>query len=151
MPTDIFGRTPGTPKIPFTADKATIDWGGPITTAMNVTLTYSQGVQRRRTIGNKDTVIFASMPLGSINISRLLTDDAANLFNSPGWKVCDEPATVKITFRGGCADQESASNKEMTLTAIGCIVSQFSISAEAEGLTVVDNVVIDFLQLQASS
>jgi len=151
MPTDIFGRTPGAPKIPFTADKATIDWGGPITTAMNVNITYSQTVQRRRTIGNKDTVIFASMPVGQITIARLLTDDATTLFASPGWNVCTGPATIKVTFRGGCSDQASASTKEMTLTAIGCIVSQFSISAEAEGLTVVDQVMIDFLQLQAAS
>jgi hypothetical protein len=148
--TDIFGRTPSTPKIPFTADKATIDWGGPLTSAINVSVSYSQAVQRRRTIGNKDTIIYASQPLGTISIARLLTEDANNLFNQPGWRACDAPATIKLTFRGGCEDNLSTTGKQLTLTCIACLVSQFQISAEAEGLTVIDNVVIEFLQLQAS-
>lgn len=145
--TDVFGRTPATPKVPFTADKATIDWGGPLSSAMNVTLSYSQAVQRRRTIGNKDVIIYASQPLGQITIARLLTEDASNLFSQPGWRACDPPATIKLTFRGGCADEVSTQGKDLTLTAVGCLVSQFQIQAEAEGLTVIDNVVIEFLQL----
>lgn len=146
--TDVFGRTPTIPKMPFTADKATIDWGGPITTAMNVSLGYSQAIQRRRTIGNKNSVIYAAQPVGSITIARLLTEDATSLFNAPGWKVCDGPGTITLTFRGGCDDKPSTSGN-LVFTAIGCMVANFSISAEAEGLTVIDNVGIEFLQLQA--
>lgn len=149
--TDIYGRTPSIPKIPFTADKATIDWGGPLVSAMNVNLSYVQQIMRRRSIGNKNTVIYATQPYGTISIARMLTDDAQYLFSQPGWKACEAPATIKITFRGGCDDVPEATRKELTLTAVGCYVSQFTIGAEAENLTVIDSVSIEFLQLQADT
>lgn len=151
MALDIYGRTPLNPKIPYTADKALIDWGGPVSSAINVTINYSQAVQRRRTVGNKNAVIYAMQPIGRISIARLLIgEEAGSLFTQPGWNACDQ-GTIKVTFKGGCGDSQSTTQKDLTLTAIGCIVSDFTISAEAEGLTVLDNVSIEFLQLQQSS
>ena len=145
--TDIFGRSPSTIKLPFTADKATIDWGGAINSAINVSVSYSQGIQRRRTIGNKNAVIWATMPIGGITIARLLVEDSNDLFSQPGWRTCEGPATIHLTFRGGC--DTALGNGSLTLTALGCYVSTFRVAAEAEGLTVIDDVAIEFLQLQA--
>lgn len=138
---DIFGFGDQQIKTPLTADKALISWGGIVTGAINVSVSYAQQVQRRRTIGNKDAVIYASMPAGQVTMARLLTTDAGLLFSAPGWQACN-PGTISISFGGGC---DSAVG--FVVTAIGCVVSQFQIQAEAEGLTVMDNVTIDFLQL----
>jgi hypothetical protein len=141
---DLFGFSDQNIKAPLTADKATINWGGGIVTgAIQISVAYAQQVNRRRTIGNKDAVIWAAMPSGQITIQRLLTTDATELFKSPGWKAC-EPGTITLTLGGGCD-----STGGVTFTARGCIVSQFSVSAEAESLTVMDNVSIEFLQLTA--
>lgn len=140
---DLYGFGDQNIKTPLTADKATLDWGGVITGAVQVSISYAQQVQRRRTIGNKDAAIWATMPTGQVTIARLLTIDAGQLFNAPGWKAC-EPGTITLTLGGGCGGGGG-----FTLTAKGCVVSQFQIQAEAEGLTVMDNVVIEFLQLNA--
>lgn len=140
---DLFGFGDQNIKTPLTADKATINWGGIVTGATQVTVAYAQQVQRRRTIGNKDAVIYASMPSGQVSVQRLLTTDANALFNSPGWRAC-EPGTITLTLGGGCAGGGGPS-----FTATGCVVSQFSVTAEAESLTVMDNVTIEFLQLTA--
>jgi len=138
---DLFGFGDQNIKQPLTADKAIISWGGIVTGAINISVSYAQQVQRRRTIGNKDAVIYASQPMGQVSMARLLTTDAGLLFSSPGWQACN-PGTISVTFGGGCSGGVG-----FTVTAIGCVVSQFQIQAEAEGLTVMDNVVIDFLQL----
>lgn len=138
---DLFGFSNQTIKTPLTADKATIQWGGIVTGAIQVSVSYAQQINRRRTIGNKDAVIFASMPNGQVSMQRLLTTDSAALFSSPGWSACN-PGTITLTL-GGC----NAGGP--TFTATGCVVSQFQVQAEAESLTVMDNVVIEFLQLKA--
>jgi len=140
---DLFGFTSQTIKTPFTADKATIQWGSVVTGATQVTVSYAQQVNRRRTIGNRDTVIFASQPNGNINIQRLVTNNSSQLFKSPGWSACT-PGTITLTL-GGCPNDGGTS----TYTATGCVVSQFSITAEAESLSIMDNVVVEFLQLTA--
>jgi hypothetical protein len=144
MANDLYGFNLANLRTPLTADKATIDWGGPVTAAIQLSVAYMQQVQRRRTIGNRDAVIWATMPQGQITIARLLTTDATSLFTAPGWKAC-EPGTITLNLGGGC-DGATA----FSLTALHCIVSQFSLQAEAESLTVMDNVVIEFLQLQPS-
>ncbi len=140
---DLFGFGNQSIKTPLTADKATIQWGGVVTGAVQVNISYAQQVNRRRTIGNKAAVIWAAMPSGQITIQRLLTTDAAALFSSPGWNACT-PGTITLTLGGGCGGGNGP-----TFTATGCVVSQFSVTAEAESLTVMDNVVIEFLQLTA--
>jgi len=143
MANDVFGFNAYTPATPITADKATLIWGQVVTGAIQVSVTYAQQVNRRRTIGNKAAVIWAAMPNGQISIQRLLTTDSAGLFSAPGWQAC-LPGTITLQLAGGC-DRGASS----TYTASGCIVSQFSIQAEAESLTVMDNVTIEFLQLSA--
>lgn len=138
---DLFGFGDQNIKTPLTADKATLNWGGIVTGAVQVSISYAQQVQRRRSIGNKDAIIWSTMPQGQVTIARLLTTDAGQLFSAPGWKAC-EPGEITLTLGGGCDGAQA-----FTLTAKGCIVSQFQIQAEAEGLTVMDNVVIEFMQL----
>jgi hypothetical protein len=140
---DLYGFGDQNIKTPLTADKATIQWGSTIVTgAIQVAVSYAQQINRRRTIGNKDAVIWAAMPNGQINVQRLLTTDSATLFSADGWNAC-RPGTIILTLGGGC----NSSATPMTFTAKGCVVSQFSVQAEAESLTVMDNVVIEFLQL----
>jgi hypothetical protein len=56
-----------------------------------------------------------------------------------GWSACS-PAT--ITFQtGGCKGGGG------TIIGNGAVVSQFSISAEVEGMTVMNNLVIDFFSM----
>jgi hypothetical protein len=136
---ELFGYEDHQIKTPLTADRATIDWGGTVTAAIQLSVTYMQQIQRRRSIGNQDAIIWASMPQGQITIARLLTTDASKLFSSPGWKFC-EYGEITIDL-GACK------GSGFGLRATGCVVSQFSLQAEAESLTVMDNVVIEFLQL----
>jgi len=138
---DLFGFDSHNIATPLTADKATIQWGGIVTGAIQVQVSYSQQINRRRTIGNKDAVIYASMPNGQITIQRLLTSDANGLYSAPGWSACN-PGSVSVSL-GSCQGGGSS------FTATGCVVSQFQVQAEAESLTVMDNVVIEFLQLSA--
>jgi hypothetical protein len=144
MANDVFGFRGQDIAIPLTADKATLIWGDIVTGAIQVSITYAQQVNRRRTIGNVSAVIWASMPSGQITIQRLLTTDSAGLFSAPGWQAC-LPGTITLQLAGGC-DRGPAGS----YTAWGCIVSQFSIQAEAESLTVMDNVTIEFLQLSSN-
>lgn len=139
---DLFGFANQTIKTPFTADKATIQWGGIVTGAVQVAVSYAQQVNRRRTIGNRDAVIFASQPNGNVNIQRLVTNNSSALFSAPGWNACN-PGTITLSL-AGC--QRSGGSR---FTATGCVVSQFSVTAEAESLTIMDNVVVEFLQLTA--
>jgi len=144
--TDVFGFQGVTPSTPLTADKAILMWGGGIVTgATNIAINYAQQVNRRRTIGNKSAIIWASMPSGQITMQRLLTTDTAGLFSAPGWRAC-QPGQIILDLAGACTGGVSAGS----YTATGCIVSQFAIQAEAESLTVMDNVTIEFLQLSSN-
>jgi hypothetical protein len=140
---DLFGYKDQDIATPITADKCTINWGGIVTGAVQISINYAQQINRRRTIGNRVAAIWATMPVGQITIARLLTTNSSELFSSPGWKAC-EPGTLTFAMAGGCGGGAST-----TLTATGCIVTQFQVQAEAEGLTVMDNVTIEFLQLSA--
>ena len=86
-------------------------------------------------------MIWAALPNGQITIQRMLTTDAKSLFTASGWQACN-PGTITISVGGGC---DGAGG--LKLTATGCVVTQFGLSLEAESLTVMDNVVIEFLQL----
>jgi hypothetical protein len=145
MANDVFGFRGQEIATPLTADKATLIWGNVLVTgAIQVSITYAQQVNRRRTIGNRSAVIWASMPNGQISVQRLMTTDSSQLFSTPGWQACD-PGDITLQLAGGC-DRGPAG----TYMATGCIVSQFSIQAEAESLTVMDNVTIEFLQLSTN-
>jgi hypothetical protein len=137
---DIFKRENSNTVSPITADKCTINWGGILTAAIQVQLSYAQQVQRRRTIGNKSSVIFATYPVGQASIARLIAgSDAGNIFDAPGWDPCNPG---QLTFNMDGCDAGG-----YNLVAKNCIVSQFSVTAEAEGLTVIDNLVVEFMEL----
>lgn len=150
---DVFKRQPIDLKHPITADMCLIEWGNILTTATNLQLVYQQPVTRRRTLGTngKSTaVIYAAQPLGSISIARLFADGVENIFDRDGWSNCGNLATIRINFTGD-SSQEGCDTKGGIYTALGCIVTSYSLSAEAEGLTVIDNVSIEFLQLEYSA
>jgi len=135
---DVFNKEQ-TIKQPITADLCSIVWDGEtVTQAMQFQLTYSQQISRRRSIGSEDAIIYGSQPQGQITIARLMCDSSA-LFSSDSW-TC-RPGT--LTFQ--TATCEGAGG--VTYTANGCMVSQYSVTASAEDLTVVDNVVVEFLEL----
>ena len=135
---DIYNRDAGNYKAPITADKCTLTWEGIVSAAIQVQISYAQQVTRRRTIGNQDMVIFASYPQGQISIARMLCAGADDIFSRGGWNHC-QPTTISFEM-AGCAGG-------FNLSATHCIVSQYTVSAEAEGLTVIDNLVIEFLEL----
>jgi hypothetical protein len=119
---DMYNREEATVQAPITADRCEISWEGAFAAAMQVQISYSQQIQRR------------------ITIARLLTSASYDIFSRPGWDAC-KPG--QLSFKMG----ECGGGGGSTLTAKNCIVSQYSLSAEAEGLTVVDNIVIEFLTL----
>jgi hypothetical protein len=141
---DLFQRQDSTIKTPVTADNCLITWDGAIAAAMQVQISYQQQVQRRRTIGNQNAIIYATYPVGQITIARLIADGASDLFGKTGWSACT-PGQLTFAMSGG--QGASCAAQGYSLTAKGCVVSQFSVQAEAEGLTVVDNITIEFLEL----
>jgi hypothetical protein len=142
---DVFHRDNSNVVQPITADKCTINFGGILAAAIQVQITYSQGVQRRRTIGNKQAILFATYPVGQATIARMIAgNDGGSIFSAPGWDPCN-PGQLSFNM-AGCGNAGSGYN----LVAKNCIVTQFSVTAEAEGLTVIDNVVVEFMDLSNS-
>jgi len=138
---DVFGRSAQTITGPITADRGVIDWGGGIVTSCtNISIGVAVPIQIRHTIGNQQSVIYAGQPSGTISINELLAENAGYLFSLPGWNVC-QPTSITLSF-ASCSAGEGIS-----LRADGCVVSQYSLSAEAEGTTVFDAVTINFTQL----
>jgi hypothetical protein len=136
---DLFGYANVSPKAPITADRCTLSFGGVIATAMQVQISYQQQINRRRTIGNKEALLWGSQPQGQANIQRMVIGTEA--YGGKGWSACD-PADMTFEMQG-------CTSGGPKLTARAAVVSQFSVTAEAESLTVMDNVVIDFMQLTA--
>lgn len=172
---ELFGRTPVKTVRPITADMCTILWspenpssgatGGILTGATNINISYQQQVVRRRTLatanGTPLAAIYPTQPQGSIQIQRLFADlssevGSANngqiltsvhdLFSFAGWNVCAGTAAITLNFDGKSAYPDCAT-KTYGYRMTGAIVTGYNISAEAEGLTVVDNVSIEFLQM----
>ena len=158
---DIFNRKQLSIEKPITADMVLLHWGGSggaagtgstgviVAQATNFSMSYQQQVTRRWTLGgsNKNTcVIYPGRPIGSIRIQRLFVDKNENMFNNPGWDPCGETATITVQLDGsGAVNNCSVSGG--TYTARGCVVTGYGITAEADGLTIIDDVTIEFLQL----
>ncbi len=142
MANDIFNRKKLTIKTPFTADACGISVDGtPAAHAVQVQCSYSQQVQRRRSIGNQDAIIYGSQPVGQITINRLVVEDAYGILGGKTFQGCGQDGVVTLHLASNCGSGSKDFRCE------GCIASQFSISIEAEGLTVMDNIVIEFLQM----
>ena len=121
---------------PATADKSTISWGGNPAGVQQFSITYNQQVNKRKQVGNTGTVVWGSQPSGQINIQKLVVGSSVK--GGPGFNSC---SPVNISFSaGGCSSGGS-------VTATGCVVSSYGMSAEADGLTVMENVVIDFVSM----
>jgi hypothetical protein len=132
---DIYGFSSNV-STPATADKSTIGWGGSVAGAVQVSVSYNQQINKRRQMGNGGAIVWASQPTGQINIQKLVIGSLAK--GNPGFSACS-PTT--ITFNaGGCSSGGG-------VTATGCVVSQYTITAETDGMTVMENVVIDFVSL----
>jgi hypothetical protein len=141
---DIFNKPDYTMENPFTADACIVSIdGNPASYAVNVQVQYMQQVTRRRTIGGRNTaVIYGSMPNGQIQIQRLAIPAAmAVIGSSDTFKGCGQGGKVDITLAGNCGAGGT------TFTCKGCIVSSYGLTIEAEGLTVMDNITIDFIQM----
>lgn len=173
---EIFGRKAARTVRPITADMCSIIWSGDddpnvtagttVLGATNISISYQQQVVRRRTLaapgGTPLALIYPTQPLGSIQIQRLYADlvnqagartlnkevasNVQGIFQLPGWNVCQGTASLKISFSGETA-YEKCATAARGYRATGAVVTGYNISAEAEGLTVVDNVSIEFLQL----
>lgn len=159
---DIYGRKMVTPKKPITADMCMIVWGregaegggeNALTGATNVSIQYQQQVIRRRTLGSVGghpaAVIYPTQPMGSMQLQRLFTDNPGLIFTYPGWNICQGTASLDVRFNGASVYDDCGQGYN-GFHISGATVTGYNISAEAEGLTIVDNVNIEFLQLSAA-
>jgi hypothetical protein len=132
---DMFGFSSTNITSPVTADRCTVSFGGPVATAVNVSIQYNQQINRRRVIGNSGVLVWASSPQGQASIQTMAA--GSSLKGSSGFSAC-RPSTVTFTLRG-C----SAGGGQIRCN--GAVVSSYQITAEVEGLTVMENVVVDFV------
>ena len=87
-----------------------------------------------------------------MTIARLFAEGNGEIFNYPGWNICQGTALLVINFNCVGAYAECTGNANFgSLDVSGATVSGYSLSAESEGLTIVDNLTIEFLQLSHSS
>lgn len=130
-------------KAPFTADRAKLTWdGGQIDAAINVQISYQQQMNRRRVIGNRWAVRWGTQPIGQLTCQRILVSGDKNIYTGDIWNQCKNPETnVEITLMD-CEEKQGPTYK-----CSGPIVTQLQVTVEAESLTCLDNVVIEFMQL----
>lgn len=159
---DIFHRKPLNIEKPITADMVMLYWGSSgggtsggtiVAQATNFQLQYQQQVNRRWTLGGAGVntcVIYPGRPIGTIRIQRLFVDQNENIFENPGWDPCGEPATIHIELNGESA-VDGCTTKGGIYIARGAVATSYGLTAEADGLTIIDDVNIEFLQLDYSS
>ena len=157
--TDIFNRAKLNIEKPITADMVMLHWssastpaGVIVAQATNFTLQYQQPVNRRWTLGGAGAntcVIYPGRPIGSIQIQRLFVDQGEELFTLDGFDPCGSTATITVSLDGTGALNDCGASAGI-YTARGAIVTSYGFTAEAEGLTVVDNINVEFMQLDWS-
>lgn len=164
MATDIFGKQLQEIQSPFTADRAIILIGDKaVGGAQNITITYAQPIQKRRSIGGKHALIFSGQPMGQISIARLIAykaipgEEASGFpaFGTGIWNTCDfsDPKARELKFEmvgGPCLVGGNPTNI-FALTCTGCVVTNYALTAESESVSISDAVQIDFMQLIDSS
>jgi hypothetical protein len=123
---------------PATADKSTISWGGSVAGAVQISVSYNQQINKRRSMGNGAAIVWASQPTGQISIQKLVIGGLVK--GLPGFNACN-PATISFNA-GACAGNFGGS-----VTATGCVVASYTLTAETDGMSVMENVVIDFVSL----
>lgn len=169
---ELFGRKPVISVKPVTADMCMLTWaadegsitsGKILTGATNVTISYQQQVIRRRTLASSSNrpiaVIYPTQPVGNMQIQRLFASMVSTsgvevgkdsgthaIFSFPGWDVCKGTATIFVGFNGASA-YAACNRTNPGYTIRGATVTGYNISLEAENLTVVDSITVEFLQL----
>lgn len=137
---DIYGFQSDAITTPITADKCLIQFGnGPVASAVNVTIQYNQQINRRRVVGNQQILLWSSSPQGQASVQTMIVGTPLKGSAGVGWSGCN-PSSVTFTLNG-CTGGGG------TITCSGAVVSSYSITAEVEGLTVMENVVVDFVSL----
>lgn len=165
---DVFGvKAPDFLK-PITADTATLIWTGQasggtasseiMTGANNVQISYQRAVNRRFALGKSKAggpvaVIYPSRPMGSLSMSHLFIDVAysKSLFDYAGWNSCKDPATITVKLGGSNNDsalQEGCSGTTQQVYVLrGALVTGWNLQMEADGLTVLQGVQVEFLHM----
>jgi hypothetical protein len=133
---DLFGFQSDSIKTPATADRCTVSFGGAVASAVNVSIQYNQQINRRRVVGGAMVLLWASAPQGQASIQTMVAGSLLKGSGS-GWTAC-APGVVTFNF-GGCSTGGGS------VTCHGAVVSSYQVTAEVEGLTVMENVVIDFV------
>ena len=149
MANDIFGNAPLNISFPYTADNVTLVWGGQVANVTNISISYSRGIRRQHAVGSLNAIVNPTRPSGTLTLNQLMIDGAFN-FNEPGFQNCNL-ATIDLYINPGCAgnEQANAPTQAVHLRASGASVTAWGSSIEAEGLTITDQVQMEFMQLQS--
>lgn len=121
---------------PATADKCTVNFGGRQAGAVQVNFAYNQTINKRRSMGNAGCIVWASQPGGQITISKMVVEGLVK--GGPGFSACT-PVNASFSL-SGCSGGGS-------VQATGCVVSQYTVTAETDGMTVMENIVIDCVSM----
>jgi len=164
---DIFGKPTASTVRPITADQIQILWsntgGGfaAVFQANNFQATYQQQINRRYTLNSAMNLatIYPGRPQGTITIGRLMIDQSAlpggqdDLLqgNLAGFDVCQQPAIITWSNVATASSTGKCDTVMGTYTARGCWVQNYGFQADADSLVVLDNVTIEFLQLEYTS
>lgn len=162
---DIFGKPQFSFARPITADQIQIVWsltGGSyaaVAEANNFQVQYQQQMNRKYTLNSNQNLatIYPGRPQGTITIGRLVIDKAlltpgtdllAGDFG--GFDVCKAPAVIHWANMANASSTGDCDTLMGSYTARGCWVTGYSFQADADSLVVLDNITIEFLQLQYS-
>lgn len=170
---DIFGKPQFSYARPITADQIQLLWsqlgstattnGGGIAIAQanNFQVQYNQTINRKYTLNSAQNLatIYPGRPQGTMTIGRLVVDQSLipagqDLLGGSfgGFDVCQAPAVISWSNVATSTYASGACTTVMgSYTARGCWVTNYSFQVDADSLVVLDNVTIEFLQLQYST
>lgn len=156
MPADILQRNLFDHKQPLTADRVKLIFSGgngTVYAALTVQAQVQYPVSRRRTLGTDANVVqsftIVGQPAGKLTIARMFgpAANSAELFATHPFNPCADISTVTMSFSNQTTLSNCASTVNDIYTFYGAIVSAYEITANAEELTVLDNIVVDFSQM----
>ena len=144
---DIFFKGPYDIKTPITADKVQILWDGKsFGSATNVSITYSSQVTRKYSLGTAGpsvATVYPGRPIGQMTIGHLFIEGGtAQLVRLKGFDVCGGTTNITLSMGGGCTGGAPG-----TYTVKGAYVISYSLQADADSLLVMDNLTVEFLEL----
>ena len=158
MPADILQRNLFDHSQPLTADRVKLVFSGYSTVyaALTVQAQVQYPVSRRRTLGTDGNMVqsftIVGQPAGKLTIARMFGPEAksAELFATHPFNPCAPKGESFVTM--SFSNQTTMSNCPSSVNDIytfhGAIVSAYEITANAEELTVLDNIVVDFSQME---